>query len=185
MALLLTFLASTAMAAPFAKKIQFVQQDGTAIELWGEGDEFYAVFETLDGYTVMFDRSVKAYYYALLSPSGNELVSSGVLVGKGDPTTLGVTPHLRINRDAMKKQVKERFHAWDQEMGITAQWNQLKAMRRQEDADKNESVALAPPSFTTTGTKVGLTILVDFSDSPKTISQADIINFCNSDNYTG
>jgi len=42
-------------AAPFAKRFSFTQPSGIRIELWGQGDEFYAVFETLDGYTVVFE----------------------------------------------------------------------------------------------------------------------------------
>jgi len=51
--LLLTL--QTSHAAPFARTFQFTQPDGTQSEVWGEGDEFYAVFEH-DGYTVLFDR---------------------------------------------------------------------------------------------------------------------------------
>ena len=54
------WIASSVWAAPFAKRIPFVQPDGTAIELWGQGDEFYAVFETLDGYTVVYDQDRKS-----------------------------------------------------------------------------------------------------------------------------
>lgn len=45
----LLLLSASMFAAPFARKIAFTQPDGTPIELWGEGDEFSAVFETLDG----------------------------------------------------------------------------------------------------------------------------------------
>ena len=83
--LALLFLATSATAAPFAKNIQFVQPDGTAIELWGQGDEFSAVFETLDGYTVVFDPAQKAYFYATLSADGSDLIPSSLEVGKGDP----------------------------------------------------------------------------------------------------
>lgn len=49
-------------AAPFRNlPTPFTQPDGTRIELRGWGDEFYAVFETTDGYTVVFDQGVKAY----------------------------------------------------------------------------------------------------------------------------
>ena len=43
----------------------------------------------------------------------------------------------------------------------------------------------SPPSSTTTGQKLGLTLLIDFSDAVGTIAQAEIINFCNGDSYTG
>ena len=75
-----------ALGAPFAKKIPFTQPDGTQIVLWGQGDEFYAVFETLDGYTVMFNQQTKAYEYAGLSADGDQLISTGVAVGQGNPS---------------------------------------------------------------------------------------------------
>lgn len=61
--------AVSSFAAPFAQKVPFTQPDGTQIELWGEGDEFHAVFESLEGYTVVFDPATKTYYYALMPPA--------------------------------------------------------------------------------------------------------------------
>ena len=98
-----------ALGAPFAEKVPFTQPDGTQIVLWGEGDEFYAVFETLDGYTVIFNQQTKAYEYAGLSADGEQLVSTGVAVGQGGPSALGLTPHVRINAKAIRKQVAENF----------------------------------------------------------------------------
>jgi len=46
-------------------------------------------------------------------------------------------------------------------------------------------ITLSPPSLATIGLKVGLCLLLDFSDDPATIPQAEIINFCNADNYAG
>ncbi|MFH0938004.1 MAG: M6 family metalloprotease domain-containing protein [Planctomycetota bacterium] len=171
-------------AAPFAEKIPFTQPDGTQIELWGEGDEFYAVFETLDGYTVVFDPATRAYHYAILSPDGNELVASGTLIGKGNPAILVMAKHLRIKPEARKKQSAERRNQWEQATGTSARWQQLKAARRQAELAAGVSHR-APPSSTTTGTKIGITLLIDFPDNPSTISQADIDNFCNGDSYTG
>ena len=70
-AALIAFAAASGFAAPFAQKIPYTQPDGTQIEIWGEGDEFYAVFESLDGYTVVFDPATKTYQYAQLSPDGS------------------------------------------------------------------------------------------------------------------
>ena len=172
-------------AAPFAETISFTQPDGTSIELWGQGNEFYAIFETLDGYSVVFDPTTKTYLYARLSADGNELVSTGVPVGKGDPKNLGLAKHLRIKPEAVKRQVAERHRQWDQAMEVSTRWNELKAFRRQADLAAESGQAMAPPSFTTTGVKVGLCLLVDFDDDPATIPQAEIVNFCNGDNYTG
>ncbi len=119
-----------AVGAPFAKKIPFTQPDGTQIMLWGQGDEFYAVFETLDGYTVMFNQQTKAYDYAGLSAGGDQLISTGVAVGQGNPAAMGLQQHLRIKSEAAKTQAAERFARWDQAMGITRRWKDLKAERR-------------------------------------------------------
>ena len=44
--------------------------------------------------------------------------------------------------------------------------------------------ALSPPSSTTIGAKVGLTLLIDFSDAPATFPQSSFEAFLNGDAYT-
>ena len=200
-ALTLLFLATSVTAAPFAKKIQFTQPDGTAIELWGQGDEFRAVFETLDGYTVTFDPAAKAYFYATLSADGSDLISSGLQVGKDNPNAIVPAKHLRKSPALAKKEAKERFDKWDQGTDNTKRWNALKAMRQKEKkaVAKNgvlaaspsdgtgiaaDGIMMAPPSFTTTGSKTGLCLLIDFDDDPASIPQAEIVDYCNADSYS-
>ena len=98
---------STSYAAPFAQTFTFKQPDGEKIELWGEGDEFYAVFEH-NGYTVMFDPTTKTYYYALLSQDGKELESTGLVVGFDDPSRTKLQKHLRISTESVKEKVQTR-----------------------------------------------------------------------------
>lgn len=178
-------LASLAQAAPFAQKIQFEQPDGTRIELWGKGDEFYAVFETLDGYTVVFDPAAKAYYYAERSADGQQLLSTGLQVGKGDPRVGGLAQHVRITPEAVDKQVSSRFSRWELGMEVTRRWEASKlALSAAAEMTADGPIVMAPPSFATTGQKMGLCLLIDFDDDPATIPQAEIVNFCNGDNYT-
>ena len=185
LAFLLALCHMIALGAPFAKKIPFTQPDGTRIILWGQGDEFYAVFETLEGYTVVFNQQTKTYEYAQLSAGGGQLVSTAVVVGQADPAKFGLKQHLRIAPEAAKKQAADRFASWDQAMQITRRWTELKAERRLADlAAAKDSTQPAPPSSTTTGSKSGLTLLIDFSDDAATIAQAEIMNFCNGDSYT-
>jgi hypothetical protein len=112
-------LAFSCVAAPFAQKIQFEQPDGARIELWGEGDEFHAVFETLDGYTVTFDPARKAYCYATVSADGAQLVATDLAVGAGDPALRGLAKHVRISKEAARLQARERFQKWDLGMQVT------------------------------------------------------------------
>ena len=169
-------------AGPFAGKISFTQPDGTAIELWGQGDEFYVVMETLDGYAVVFEPAAKAYCYGRLSADGMQLLSTGVRVGAGDPAMLQLAPHLRIKPEAVKQQAAARRQHWDEVMGVSTRWNQLKQAMHPA---ANGGPAKAPPAHTTTGTKVGLCLLIDFDNDPSTIPAAEINQFCNGDNYTG
>ena len=62
------------MAARFDGQIfTFTQPDGTPIQLRGWGDQYYAVFETLDGYTVTKNPATGYWEVARLAPDGNAL----------------------------------------------------------------------------------------------------------------
>ena len=66
------------MSMPFAgKTFTFTNPDGSTFEVRGWGDQYYAVFETLDGYTVVKDPATGYYQYAVLSDDKNSLVPSG------------------------------------------------------------------------------------------------------------
>ncbi|MFZ2651426.1 MAG: hypothetical protein WA210_15095, partial [Burkholderiaceae bacterium] len=52
---------------------RFTQPDGSKIELRGWGDQYYAVFETLDGYTVTKNPASGYYEVARLSPDASAL----------------------------------------------------------------------------------------------------------------
>jgi hypothetical protein len=140
-------------AAPFAKKVTYTQPDGTVITLFGQGDEFYAEFETLDGYAVVFTPATKTYHYAKLSADGTELKPVGPPVGQVDPAQLGLTKHQRVKTDARRKQAQERFRQWDQAMLLTERWQATKAAWRQAEADAAATggPVLAPPGSTTSG----------------------------------
>ena len=172
-------------AAPFAKVIKYTQPDGTRIELWGQGDEFYAVFEALDGFAVVFDQTVQAYCYARLAPDGGSLLSTGQWVGQANPATLGLAPHLRISPEARRAQVQVRRLNWDPGMETESRWADLKAAAHARQQALDTNILAAPPSSPTVGLRVGLTLVVDFSDVPGTLPQAEIVNYLNGDNYSG
>ena len=173
----------TVRAGPFADQYTFTQPDGTRIVLWGEGDDFSAVFETLDGYTVMFDPKSKAYFYARLNAAADELVSTGVQVGLGDPSQLGLALHLRLNPVVAKAQAAARYQQWDQALEISQRWQELKNARHA--AETATLTASAPKTVATlsVGTRIGLCLLADFSDDVATMPSTEIFNFCNADFY--
>jgi M6 family metalloprotease-like protein len=171
-------------AAPFSKYFQFTQPDNVQLTLWGEGDEFHAIFETTSNYTVVFDPKLKAYFYAKRAVDGKNLISSGVLAHKPVPPDLA--KHTRMDHDAVIAAARDRQKQWDAETGLSKRWARLKSQTLgTPSAPDDVSPLLAPPETTTIGTKIGLTLLIDFSDAPATISQMEIEAFLNGDSYTG
>ena len=176
-------LAGTATAAPFERTFAYTQPDGTAIELWGRGDEFHAVFETLDGYTVVFDPAARAYFYAELSDDRRELRSTGVRVGQAGGAPHG-EKHLRIDPAAARAQARARQQIWDEQTKVSQRWAALKTQGRARLAAARDGVALAPPQQPTTGTRTGLCLLVDFPDDEATIPQATVDAMLNGETFT-
>ena len=171
-------------AAPFAEYFQFTQPDGAQLTLWGKGDEFHAVFETTTGYTVVFDPTQQAYFYAQRAADGKSLISSGVLAH--NPVPPGLAQHTRMDHDAVIAAARARQKQWDAETGLSKRWSRLKSQTLGTPLAPDEVGALpAPPETPTIGTKTGLTLLIDFSDAPATISQTEIEAFLNGDSYTG
>ena len=175
-------LVGTATAAPFERTFAYTQPDGTAIELWGRGDEFHAVFETLDGFTVVFDPAARAYFYAELSGDGRELRSTGVRVGQAGGAPHG-EKHLRIDPAAARAQALARHRVWDAQTKVSQRWAALKTQGRARLAAARDGVALAPPQQPTTGTRTGLCLLVDFPDDEATIPQATVDAMLNGDTF--
>src|SRR5262245_5949635 len=95
------------MTTPFInEEFTLTNPDGTTIRVRGSGDQNYAVFETLDGYTVVKDPDTGFYKYARLSDDKNDLVPTHMTVGEGDPQTLGVQPHIRIRRESARQKAQ-------------------------------------------------------------------------------
>ena len=180
-ALLFLLICQVSQGAPFRNLVvPFTQPDGTKVEVRGWGDEFSAVFETADGFTVVFDSALKAYCFAQKTADGH-LVSSGVQIHKGSAAALGIVQHERMDAGLTKQLAQDRWQKWEQDMKIDQQWQLRKAAIRQYAAS---GIQGAPPGSTTLGNKAGLTLLVDFSDDIATIPQATIDDFCNGDNFT-
>lgn len=183
---LLLLVAVRLEAAPFAREVNFTQPDGSAITLWGEGNSFWAVFETLDGYTVVFDENLGGYCYARLSEDGEALISTGVAVGSA-AVPRGLQKHLRPSEEHIRSVAGARRATWYEETGLADRWLRqkgiMRSLRRQREAGGH--IAYAPPSFTTIGQKMGLTLLIDFASEPATIPKEEIEQFFNSDNYSG
>ena len=180
-ALCLLVLPVSSWAAPFRGYFQFTQPDGYQLTVWGQGDEFHAVFETTTGYTVVFDPAQQAYFYAQRADDGKSLLSTGALAHATVPP--GLAMHVRMDPDAVAAAALARQRQWDIDTEQSKRWSELKASNL--GTPLADGLQLSPPGTTTTGAKVGLTLLIDFSDAPATIAQSSIDAFLNGDSYTG
>lgn len=76
-----------------------VQPDGTILELFATGDEFYNWLHDAAGYTIIQNHQDGYYYYARLE--AGRLVPSAWKAGSVDPSTTGLTPWTNIPPDRM------------------------------------------------------------------------------------
>ncbi len=173
------------MPIPFdGEEFTFTNPDGTEFTVLGWGNQFSAMFETLDGYTVVKDPESGYYQYATASEDGR-LVPSGVPVGgESEPAALGVPQHLRPRPEAAKAQAQ----ASRAETGPPPRWEtrrREKRASRSASRHSTEDEEPVPPAGATTGSYVGLCLLIQFPDVSATISQQEVSNYCNQVGYSG
>ncbi len=158
------------MSALIGETIACDQRTGDEVQLRIFGDEFYARYETLDGYTVVFDKGYGCYCYALLA--AGRFVSSGVPIGK--PLPNGLRKHLKEEPGLRNEKFEQNY-------------NRLRP--REIDPDSSATFTLGPDDGLLSGRKLhqgtvrGLTIIVDFDDITTSISSQAVDEMFNAANY--
>lgn len=177
---------STAYAVPYhGDTFLYSQPDGSTFQIRLYGDEFYAVAETLDGYTVVRDLQSGMFCYARLANDGDSFVSTGVPVVVGSVAPAGVSKGIRISRSTMSAQsrvAREKFGVDDRGLLLPA----LESVLRPNVTTAEDGIQLGPPSGTTVDTHVGLVLLARFPDRSHdvVINQAQVDAYCNDPNYS-
>ncbi len=172
------------MPVPFAgENFTFYNPDGSEIQVIGWGSQFSAVFETLDGYTVVRHPDTGYYHYARLSDDRSALLPTPGRVGVADPDTLGVPKHIRISAAAAKSEAAAARDARE----IKPRWEIRREQRRvrmraQPEADANDE---EPHPVAPAGSVAGLCLLVEFPDVAAAITQQEVSSFCNQQGYAG
>ncbi|AKB54736.1 MULTISPECIES: hypothetical protein [Methanosarcina] len=93
------------MTAIFGELLSFDQENGPEIRLRVFGDEFYARYETEEGYTVIYDETLGKFTYARLKDG--YFVSSGVDLSLNPPS--GLEKHLEESDEARMQKAEKRF----------------------------------------------------------------------------
>jgi M6 family metalloprotease-like protein len=174
------------MSIPFHGRVfTFTQPDGSTIQLRGWGDQNYAVFETLDGYTVTKNPATGTYEVARVTPDGNALEPAPGPGGPMDGAGGGLPRGARVSRSRAAVIARE---------SALRNFSRRCAQRRLERRRMLQTIRaigaaggplLAPPQFQTVGDFVGLCLLIDFSDAPATIPRDEVDRFCNQPGYNG
>jgi M6 family metalloprotease-like protein len=174
------------MSVPyFGKQFTFTQPDGIPLQVVGYGDQHFAVFQTLDGYTVVEDPATHFYHHASLSPDGTDLMPLGVIAGRAPVAALGLEPGLRPTAETARAKaytipgLPVGRNRWRQ------RYEEAQRARLAPPASPGAGLLPAPPQRTTTGDFVGLCLLVQFPDVAGTITREEVEAFCNQPGYAG
>ncbi|MDR0364136.1 MAG: M6 family metalloprotease domain-containing protein, partial [Bacteroidales bacterium] len=133
----------TSFAAYLEKHPIIIKQpDGTEVQCFATGDEYYNWVHDAEGYTLIRDPQTGYVVYAKLQ--NDELVSTKYIVGTVDPVTLGLSPWTIIS--AEKREQKRRNFL-----------NQTPQRSSLQSAEKNRGGHNA-------GTINNLTVFIRFSD---------------------
>jgi M6 family metalloprotease-like protein len=170
------------MPYPFyGKEFEFIQPDGSAIKVKGWGNQYHAVFESIDGFTVVKNPETGFYEYAKPSMDNRGVKAMGHRIGTVDPKALGIEKHIRASTSMGSKSYsplyQERSGSRWQERRRRAQLSLSRAARG--------ALAYAPPKEERIGDYTGLCILIQFPDESGTIPSSEVDNFCNKEGYTG
>ncbi len=158
------------MSAIFGEILTFGQAHDCDIQLKVTGDEFYATYETLDGYTAVSDSDRGCFCHANLV--NGVLVSSGCPVS--GPPPAGVPRHLRESLSVRNR----RFE------GRRLRRSGPLRMSNEAELTFGPSQGLLEGRRLTSGAVRGLTILVEFKDVQTSVTKADLTALLNGQNYT-
>ena len=160
------------MSGIFNEQLTFKQENGPDVRLVVVGDEHYAQYETIDGFTVVYDVEKGLYCYA--QTVNGRFVSTGISMS--DPPPPQIRRHI-TESEAVRQEKFTLRHAMRQPPPPAF-------------AAADTFHTLGPNNGLLTGRRVstgvvrGLTVLVEFQDVTTTITKQDVEEMLNSPNYT-
>jgi M6 family metalloprotease-like protein len=158
------------MCLILGKTRTFPQGDGPMVQLRVFGDEFYARYETLDGYTVVYDTRLEKYCFAVLIKGS--LTSSGSPMDK--PIPPGIVRHLQEDKEIRNKKFDYKY----------AIMRPPSSPIPGVEATLGENNGLLPGKQLSREKKVlGLTILINFKDEKTQIPSEKVNELLNGDGF--
>ena len=160
------------MSAIFGETLTFGQANGPEVRLRVFGDELYARYEDLNGFTVVYDPGRRLFCYVRLA--AGLFVSTGVSLDRPPPA--GIVRHLQESPEAIHAKTEGR------RMRRAA----ISRSGASEDIVRTfgPNQGLLAGRVLSIGRVRGLTILVNFQDVASTVTREDVDAMLNGDNYT-
>lgn len=159
------------MSAIFGETLTFTQAGGDPIQLVVIGDDMYARYETVDGYTVVYDEHLGRFCYAVMTDSG--LASSGIPADEPAPQRLA--RHQHASKETRNIKVREHLE------GMLP--TESSPREREALLTFGPSGGLLPGRVLNNGAVRGLTILLTFPDTPTTVTKGDVEALLNGPTY--
>jgi len=169
-------------------RFDFLQPDGSKVPVVVSGDEYYQHVETPDGFTLVRDSITGWICYADLSSDSSRLTASSRVYRGG--TLSDSTPdhrrHIRRSRQARLKRHAEVMATFlaSNRPDVLPLADGSGSGFRQEDSSSDGIRSLAGVTAVT-GTFLGLTVCIDFSDEPASLPKDSIDAMINGKGYTG
>ncbi len=160
------------MSAIFGEALTFGQASGPEVVLRVFGDEHYARYESLDGYSAVYDDEHGLFCYAQLSIGSFR--SSGTPLSETPPS--GLARHLQESQETIARRANARKL-------------ERAAMAGGHSADEvvrtiGPNQGLLEGRVLSIGAIKGLTILVNFQDITSSVTRADVEDLLNGENYS-
>lgn len=174
------------MPKPFKNEIfTFSNPDGSTVQVRGWGNQYHAVFESLDGYTVIKNSENGFYEYARLSPNEDAIEPSGIRVGEKKHLPATIKKHIRVKSEIEKRNAVKAVKQLDRKPRWKTRYEEWKHMEKSRifSAGSTGAPETAPPPGQTVGDYVGLCLLIQFPDVSATINRNEVLNFCNQQGY--
>jgi M6 family metalloprotease-like protein len=110
---------TSVLAAPMVGvPVQVTQPDGTTLDCFASGDEYYNWLHDAEGYTIIQDHSTGYYVYANLVDG--ELSPTQYVPGRVDPADAGLAPYLNPPAETIEEQVGPARSAVMEKLGAYA-----------------------------------------------------------------
>jgi len=161
------------MSAIFGEILRFGQKNGPEISLKVFGDEHYARYEDLNGFSAVYDEELGLFCYARLS--AGSFRSTGVPLS--DPAPADLVRHLQESQDTIVARAAAR------KLRRAAMSGSMREAEVVRTLGPNQG--LLEGRVLSIGKVKGLTILVNFQDLVSTVTREQVDELLNGANYTG